>query len=194
MLKLVEEPKWFAVHTGPRKEGLVNKLLMQQGFETLYLHFVATTKHARRTTTVEKSLFPRYVFATLVNGLSVPQINRTIGVSTVVYQGDKPLDIPAPVIEELRQRGDAKGLVRLPAQEIGDHRRRFRRGEQVRIMGGPMAGLFAIIELDSGRAVRVWVEMFGGKVEAHFDPEGLKSASPEWGTIRTPRCRSRRFT
>ena len=183
---------WYAVLTRPQKEGLAELLLRKQGFETLYLHYHTTIKHARRTRNVIRAYFPRYLFAGAADGLSVPQINRTIGVSTVVYCGDKPLDIPAAVIEELRSRGDRQGRVKMTPQAVGQHRRRFRKGEQVRIMDGPMAGLFAIVSLDNGRAVRVWLDMFGGKVEALFDPEGLKSGSPEGRFLRLPARQCRR--
>ncbi len=182
-MKDISDLTWYAVHTNSRKEGLVDDLLMQQGFETLYLHFLDTIKHARRTRMVKRSLFSRYVFAGIMDGLTIFDINCTIGVSTVVCRGDKPLDIPVPVIEELRQRGDEVGMVAMSPEAVEEHRRRFRKGEQVRIMDGPMAGLFAIVALDSGPMVRVWLEMFGGKVEAIFDPGGLKSGSPEWGTL-----------
>ena len=181
-------PTWYAVHTRPRKEGLVDDLLKSQGFETLCLRYSDTIKHARKTRQVWRSYFSRYIFAGVADGLSVPAINRTIGVSTVVYLGDKPLEIPVSVIEELRARGNSKGVVKLAPDQVAEHRRRFRQGEQVRITDGPLAGLFAIVALDKGHAVSVWLDFFGGKVEALFDPTGLRSDSPErWCRQFTPR-------
>ncbi len=172
---------WLAVHTNARKEGLVNDLLRGQGIETLYLHYRTTVKHARKKRVVYRPYFARYVFAQ-PGDIPLAAINRTIGVSTIVYQGDRPLVIPAPVIEELQARGNEAGRVQMSLGEKTE-RRRFNRGEQVCIVDGPMAGLFAVVALDSGREVRVWLEMFGGKVEALVDPEGLKSGSPAGGTI-----------
>ncbi len=184
----MSEPIWYAVHTRPRKEGLVDDLLRSQGFETLYLRYSSVVKHARKTRVVMRSYFSRYIFAGVTDGLSVPTINRTIGVSTVVYLGDEPLEIPLPVIEELRARGNSKGLVKLAPDQVAEHRRRFRQGEQVRITDGPLAGLFAIVALDKGHAVSVWLDFFGGKVEALFDPTGLRSGSPErWCRQVSPR-------
>lgn len=183
---------WYAVLTKARKEGLVHRLLHRQGFETLYLHYVGTVKHARKTWKVLRPYFPRYIFAGIVNELTVHQINRTVGVSTVVYLADEPLEIPGPVIEELRGRGDKRGLVRLELEEGTEHRRRYHRGEQVRISGGPLEGLLAIVALDRGHEVSVWLRMFGGRVQALFAPEGLKSVSPERGLIQIPPRQGRR--
>ncbi len=162
-------------------------LLRGQGFEVLHLYYATTIKHARRVRRVSRPYFPRYVFASVVEGTSLAQINRTIGVSTVVCLGDKPLEIPATVIEELRARGNEQGLVRFTPADQRQARKRFRRGEAVRITDGPMAGLLATVALDSGSAIRVWLEMFGGQVEALFDPKGLRSSSPEGGTVRRTR-------
>ena len=192
-MKDISALTWYAVYTNAQKEWLVDDLLRQQGFETLYLHFLYTIDHARRTRTVKKSLLTRYIFAGVTDGLTVYDINSTIGVSTVVYgMGDRPLDIPVAVIEELRDRGDERGLVWVPPEAARAPRKRFRRGEQVRITDGPLAGLFAVVALDSGPAVRVWLEMFGGKVEALLPPKGLKSGSPERGILRVPARQNRR--
>ncbi len=164
---------WYAVHTQARKEDLANRLLVYQGFETLYLWYSDIVRHARKTRKVEKSLYSRYIFAGMKNGQTVYDINHTIGVSTVLYCGDKPLEIPAPVIEELRARGNDKGMVSFTPREAVEHRRRYRRGETVRIDEGPLAGFLACVELDRGHQVRVWVQMFKSEVEASFEPEAL---------------------
>ena len=176
-------PTWFAVLTNVRKESLVNQYLRRQDFDTLFLHFSAVVKHAMRTRRVIRALYARYVFVGVYEGQALYDVNRTPGVSTVLYLNDKPLEIPAPVIEELRARGDARGLVRFLPKERAEHRERWQKGQSVCVVDGPLAGLFAVVALDKGHEVKVWLEMFGGKVEALFPPEGLKSGSPErWGS------------
>ncbi len=170
------ELTWYVVETGPRQEGLAVEELKRQGFETLYLHYVAVAGRPHRRIRVLRPLFPHYVFASLANGQSVPQINRTIGVSAVVAQGDKPLAVPKPVIEELRQRGDAHGLVQLSPEQTEEHRIRFYRGEGVRVVEGSFAGFLGIVDVDSGPKVELWVQGFGGRVKVQISSEGLKSA------------------
>ncbi len=176
---MTDDIKYYAVHTHARKEPMVDQLLRRQDFDTLFLHYSAVVKHARKTRRVIRSYFVRYIFVGVLPGQAMYDINRTPGVSTVVYLADKPLEIPAPVIEELRARGDDNGLVRFLPKESVEQRQRWRPGQSVCVTDGPLAGLFAVVSLDKGHEVRVWLEMFGGKVEALFAPTGLKSGSPE---------------
>ena len=166
-------PTWFAVHTKPQKEGMVHNLLGWQGFETLYLHYPATVKHARRTRRVMRAYFPRYVFVAVGEGQEVATVNKTIGVSTVVYLGDEPLEIPGPVIDELKLRADSTGLLKVSPEETAEVRKRFRRGQRVRITEGVLEGLKATIGVDSGHEVKVWLEMFKGEVQVSLQPEAL---------------------
>lgn len=164
---------WYAVYTQVQKEGLVNRLLQFQGFKTLYLHYPAVVKHARRTKLVMRPYFCRYVFAAVRNGQTVYDINNTIGVSTVVYCNGEPLEIPVPVIEELRLRADDKGMLKKPPKETTEQRKRYRRGQRVRITEGILEGLKAVIELDSGYEVKVWLGLFKGEVQVSLHPEAL---------------------
>ena len=177
----MNELTWYAVHTNARKEALVDRLLKRQGFDTLFLHSTKVTKHAKQSRRIIRPYFNRYVFAGACPGQPLYDINRTIGVSTIVYRGDKPLEVPAPVIEELRARGDAKGRVKYVPREHAEYRRRWIEGEQVCITDGPLAGLLAVVVLDKGHEVQVWLDGFGRTVDAFLDPLGLRGAPPERG-------------
>lgn len=166
---------WYAVHTKPRIEWLADGLLRAQGYDTLYLHYLDTIRHARRTAEVKRSYFPRYIFVGLTNGQSLYDVNHTIGVSTVVYAAGEALEIPTPVIEELRQRGDKLGLIEmLPEEKMS--RKRYRRGQRVRVTEGPLVGFLGMVSLDSGKEVQVWMEMFKGRVNVGFAPDQLSPA------------------
>lgn len=170
------QPTWYAVHTQPQKEGLVHMLLGLQGFETLYLHYPWTIRHARRERHILRSYFSRYIFVAVAEGQAVGDINNTIGVSTVVYQGDDPLEIPLPVIEELRLRADESGLLKVTPEETTEQRKRYRRGQKVRITEGVLEGLQAVIGLDAGHEIKVWMELFKGRVQVSLPPEAVSPA------------------
>lgn len=163
---------WFAVLTKPRAEATANRFLREIGCETLYLHYRDTVRHARRINEVLKPYFPRYLFA---SGASLYQINNTPGVATMVYFAGEALPVPDPVMDELRSRGDDAGLVDLQPDER-EARRRYEKGEIVRINGGPFEGLFGSVGLDTGKAVQVWIDLFQGRVQASLLPE---QTSPE---------------
>ncbi len=168
-----QEATWYAVHTKPQKEGLVHMLLGLQGFETLYLHYPWTIRHARRVKHIMRSYFPRYIFVEVGPGQAMADINNTIGVSTVVYMGDEPLEIPEPVIAELRLRADETGLLHLTPEETNEQRRRYRRGQKVRITEGVLEGLEAVIGVDAGHEVKVWMNLFQGRVQVSLPPEAV---------------------
>ncbi len=162
-------------------------LLAHKGYDVLFLHYFGLVRHARRVRRKVMPYFARYVFAGVDDALTIHGINRVMGVSSVVCLGDDPLEIPLPVIEELRARGDEKGKVHfLPKDRPGQRAERWRAGQTVCVIDGPLAGLLAVVALDirtpsQGNEVRVWLDGFGGKVDALLDPVGLKIVSPERG-------------
>ena len=147
---------------------MVHRLLERDGLDTLYLHYRDTVRHARHVIAVLKPYFPRYLFVGAPAG-RLYGVNQTIGVSTVLYNGDEPLEIPFEVIKELRSRGDDNGCVTMSKKQ----RERWREGQRVRIVAGPLAGFFGQVELDKGNAVTVWVEMFKKRVKSTVDPRML---------------------
>lgn len=167
------QPLWLAIFTAPGKETAVYAKLLNQGYELLFLHYPVVIKHARRKKTVLRSYFPRYLFVGMHLGQAVYDINNTPGVSTVVYMGDKPLEIPSPVIEELRTRAYPDGRLKVTPEETSEERRRFRRGQKVQITEGILQGLDAIIDIDKGHSIDVWLGLFRGEVRADLPPEAL---------------------
>jgi transcriptional antiterminator RfaH len=88
-------------------------------------------------------LFSNYIFVALGElGLGWTVVNRTIGVLRMVAFGDRPARVPDREIESLRSRMTGeRGLIVLSPPP---GRRAFAKGEAVRIVGGPFAGLNAI--------------------------------------------------
>jgi transcriptional antiterminator RfaH len=162
---------WYAVHTGARAEWLVHSELRRQGFETLYLHYLASVAHAGRKIGILRPYFPRYLFVGLKPGQSIGTVNNTAGVSAVVYFGDEPLRIPDHVIAELRGRGDQMGRIQ-SADET--ERKALTDGAEVRIISGPFAGLLATVARDKGKAVQCWIRMFGHRTRATVSPDDVE--------------------
>ena len=96
---------WLLVYTKARAEAWTDINLRNQGFVTL-----APRVAARRGFGM---LFPRYVFVGFAPGARDAAIRSTLGVQYVVHCGDKPARVPAHVIEEIRSRMDAHGVVHL---------------------------------------------------------------------------------
>jgi transcriptional antiterminator RfaH len=106
------ELHWQLLYTKPRAEAWVEINLRTQGFATLMPRV--------RQRSGFGALFPRYLFAGVAAGQSPRPLASTRGVLYVVHCGERPARVPAEVIDELRQRMDAHGVVRLDAAPSED--------------------------------------------------------------------------
>ena len=109
-----ETTRWYAVHTQPQKEVRAELNLRQQGFSTYLPRYTRTRRHARRTETVTRPLFPRYLFVALdVARDRWRAVQSTFGVSNMILAGDLPASLPEGVVDDIRRREDALGFVKL---------------------------------------------------------------------------------
>lgn len=106
--------RWYVVHTQPSNEARAEQNLRRQGFATYLPRYLRSRRHARRTETVARPLFPRYLFVALDMAKdrwrSIPS---TFGVSQLIQAGDAPLAVPEGMIDEIRARESAQGFVAL---------------------------------------------------------------------------------
>ena len=98
---------WVLLYTKPYAETWAEANLRRQGFATLL-------PRVRRRGSLGP-LFPRYLFAGCTPGHPTDPLRSTRGVSYVVHCGERPARVPASVIEEVRARMDASGVVALEA-------------------------------------------------------------------------------
>jgi transcription antitermination factor NusG len=174
--------KWYAVMTAPRSEELANRNLRRLGFWTFYPH--QEVRRRRKRANVDQYLvewiripyYPRYMFLGLRPGEGLYGVNECDGVSTVVYSGDKPLEVPHVVMDEIIALGDSNGLV---GKEDRVSRIPFKHGQMVKFTDkSPMAGLIAQIALDNGKEIRLWIELLGGRRQISVDPSVVAEIAP----------------
>jgi len=138
-----DEPQWFVVHSLPRKERFVRDRLRELGRDA-FLPLVAS-RRARRSAVTLAPLFPGYLFAKLsMAGGDLTRIRWMHGVRRLLGHGQRPHPVPDELVQMIRRRADAAGRVRPPA--------RMRRGERVRIVEGPLAGLIGVLDRPETRA------------------------------------------
>lgn len=171
-----ETSPWYAIYTNPRSEWLAHGDLWVSGIETLLLHYWHDGFHARHRIKVKKPYFPRYVFACLPSAGDIALARATRGVHSLVSNTDGPIAIPERVIGRLKARADEYGLTEPPPI---DKRKAFEKGQQVRMLAGPYAGLLALCELDNDSEVRVWVDFCRRKVLVTVAPDALQAVSPQ---------------
>src|SRR5262249_23732251 len=128
-------------------------------------------RHARRSSTVEATFFPRYLFVALdLTRDRWRSVNGTFGVSRLVMQGDQPHPVPRGVVEALISAADARGILQRSAK--------LRIGGPVRLMAGPFAEHLAILEdLDDCGRVRVLLDILGRQVTIRTAASNLLPAS-----------------
>jgi transcriptional antiterminator RfaH len=163
---------WLVVYTHPLAEAKALANLRQQGYEAYLPWCRRWRRHARRREIVRRPLFPRYLFVAF-DAMTTRwrPILSTVGVASVVRQGDQPLPVPSSIVDEIRdgeQAGrfdDLSPVARLAA------------GALVRIKDGPFGDLIGRLQsLAEGERVNVLLELLGREVVARVPVEKLEPA------------------
>lgn len=132
--------RWYVVHTHSKSEFQALSHLKRQGFLAYLPQYLKRRRHARRTDSVRRPLFPGYLFIKMdVERIRWRAIRSTIGIRSLICNGELPAAVPEGVVEDIRAREDDGGLVPVAAPAP------FDRGETVRVSHGAIldqVGLF----------------------------------------------------
>lgn len=152
--------RWYVVHTRPHAEMKASAHLQRQDFGVYLPRFMKPRRHARRVDMTAVPLFPRYLFVSVdMTSQRWLSIQSTVGVSTIVRDGDRPAPVPDRVIEALKAQEDNDGFIRLGTAP------RFAAGDKVRVVGGAFDDYLGLYEGMSGEArVAILLELLGRKV------------------------------
>jgi transcription antitermination factor NusG len=169
--------KWFAVMTNPSCEEIANRNLRRAGFYTFY-PFQKVRRRRKRANVdkylvewINKPYYPGYLFVAIRGDQGAYTVNETHGVSTVVYCGPDPLEIPTAVMDRIMSASGEDGLV---GAVDTVSRRVFKQGQLVRFQdNSPMSGLLAQIALDNGKEIKVWLEVLGANRVITVDPSAV---------------------
>jgi transcription elongation factor/antiterminator RfaH len=164
--------KWLVLHTKPRREQEVERILSGRGIET-YLPALLV-KHKGHKQMAKKPFFPCYLFARVdlsCTGLSY--IVWTPGLTNVVSFDEKIVRVPDEVIEFIRQR-----LAALQSSGCDDLPR-FEPEEAVRITSGPLHDLEAVFDRRMSGTDRalVLLNVLGRMTACEVELEQLEWAS-----------------
>ena len=128
---------WYVVQSQPRKEALVRDRIEDLGRE-VFLPMLRERRRGRRRTTTGP-LFPGYLFARLSEPHGdLPLVRWAHGVQRLLGDGERPIPVGDAVIELIRSRTGSTGDPNMNS--------RLRRGDRVRILQGPLAGLIGVLE------------------------------------------------
>src|SRR6187399_1554549 len=121
--------RWYVVQTQPHAEARADAHLRRQGFNTFLPTFLKRHRHARKTQTVSRPLFPRYMFVRVdPNTQGWRAIASTIGVMTLIGGETGPTPVREGIVEALLAEQESDGHFRTSAAS------RFVPGAAIRVV------------------------------------------------------------
>ena len=163
--------RWYVVQTRPHAEQRADKHLRRQGFTTFLPRLLKNRRHARKTETVSRPLFPRYMFVRLdPASQSWHAIRSTMGVANLVGGEQGPVPVRDGIVEALRAQQGSDGFFRAQA-------RKFAPGEAIRVVDGLFASAIGFFEsMSDNERVSVLLEILGRRVRVVLDPNCVAAA------------------
>lgn len=127
---------WAVVQSQPACERRAIEHIERQGF-TIYAPREKITRITRgRKVHTARWLFPRYLFVWIEDQWQ--RLFSTIGVTTVLMNGEQPSRLPEHWVSDLRAR-ERNGLIEL-------RKSRFTKGQNVQVTGGLFVGKHGIYQ------------------------------------------------
>ncbi|RLB98055.1 MAG: transcriptional antiterminator, partial [Deltaproteobacteria bacterium] len=127
-------PRWYVLHTRSRFENVVHEGLARKQVEAYLPKITVPSKRRDRRQMIQVPLFPGYVFVRSdLNPHQQLEIVKTVGVVRFIANRQGPLPVGDETIASL------KIMVAADRQIITG--RQLRRGDQVIVVAGPMAGV-----------------------------------------------------
>jgi transcription antitermination factor NusG len=159
--------EWYALVVRPNWAFKVRDRLNQIGIEQWVPTFIETVRWSDRTKTVERQLFPGYLFVRATAG-EIPTVLELTGVTEILPSAMRPIAITDEEITNLRAA--------IASQPTGV-RGPYVAGTRVSIESGPLSGASGIVVEAARQKVRVLVEMLGRPVKVAIEPAYLKKAA-----------------
>ena len=182
--------RWYPVHCNARREFLAAGHLRKLGLEVFLPRFIepaplpqVQARRKRRYIAVERAYFPRYLFVRADFGThgedgrdSAYAVNKTVGVSTLVYGPEGPLYVPDRVIEEIMARQDKRGYIPMTAEQ----RHAWAQiGAELEVAEGAFAHFLGTVSRVDGNRLTALMDVFGGKVEVEMPIDWARAVEKE---------------
>ena len=163
---------WFVVRVKPQMEERALWHLLNQNFEAYLPRYRKRIRHARKTKTVLRPLFPGYLFVNMDTARQRwRSVNGTVGVIALVQFGDMPASVPADLVNAIRQHEDQDGAIRIEPQGL-------QKGDRVRVREGAFADYTALLdEISDDKRVVLLLDFMGREVRVKASMESLAKVS-----------------
>jgi transcriptional antiterminator RfaH len=153
---------WFVVQSNPREEERAQHFLEEKGLRTYLPRMETVSLRGLKSVTVQKPLFPGYLFCHFDPNESLAYVRWTRGVKKLLPESVNPVPITVEVIDAIRSLEQKDGIVR---------KQPLKKNDRVRIARGPLKDVLGIFDYwasDRGR-VRVLLNFitYQASVELH---------------------------
>jgi transcriptional antiterminator RfaH len=154
--------RWFVVQANPREEQRAQHFLEEKGFQTYLPRMEAVTVRSFKSITVQKPLFPGYLFCFFDPNESLAFVRWTKGVKKLLPESVCPVPVEEHVVDAIRSLEHRDGVIR---------KQPLQKNDKVRIARGPLKDILGIFDhwsSDQGR-VRVLLNFisYQASVELH---------------------------
>lgn len=157
----VDAPSWFCLRTAPKHENIAAQHLRQ----TSKLEVFCPRLKVRKATTrgakwFVEATFPGYIFAKFPFAERHREVRYSPGVTSILAFGGIYARISDEVIKSLKQHTNGEELIEVKPN--------LEEGETVRIIGGALAGLEAIVTqvLPAKERIRILLNFLGQEIQA----------------------------
>jgi transcriptional antiterminator RfaH len=164
--------RWYAVQSQPNAETKAAGHLVRQGFGIYLPRYMKRRRHARKVDMIAAPLFPRYLFVAIdMETQRWRSIFSTIGVSSLVCNGEIPAAVPDQVIATLKEREDEAGFVRLDLPSP------FKPGDKITVLDGAFTDCLGLVEsMPDRRRVAILLDLLGRKVRVLVEADSVAAA------------------
>jgi len=157
---LWKDISWFAIQTKPCRESFASKNIAKLGIEVLLPQMRWERLIRGCAQSASKPLFRGYFFSRFCPEAFFESVKTTRGVLRVVNAGRIPIPVPEEVIQEIQDRIQEDGLIRIQPPILAP-------GVRVKIQNGPFEGMMGRVEreLDDHKRVAIFLEaLFNARV------------------------------
>lgn len=155
------DSRWYVVNTKPGAENKAAWHLENQGFRVFLPRYLKRRSHARRVDQIRAPLFPRYLFVELdAETARWRAIRSTIGVSSLICNGNTPTPAPVGIVEDILERADDNDCIAVTPTVS------FAKGDAVRITFGALTDSIGRFErISDEERVILLLDLMGRRVE-----------------------------
>ncbi|MBV8282812.1 MAG: hypothetical protein JO347_12240 [Candidatus Eremiobacteraeota bacterium] len=147
------EVNWFAIHAKSRRESFAAANISALGIGILLPRVKSDCLVSGAVQLRTKPLFPGYFFARFCPEAFFELVKCARGVLRVVSSGRIPIPVHEKVVQEIQDRIQEDGFIRIRQQDLEP-------GDRVTIQSGPLEGMIGRVvqELDDQRRVAIFLE------------------------------------